>query len=126
MLQSNTSPLRDLKFSSEYIDFGFTNHSSLSEDRQITLHNKYPFPVRVDWTLLPVVDKKTGIECRNPFNVKPAQVEISANTNYVFNVDFAPFEPDGYFFQMAQCFVNLMNGNEFRTKTLAPPKPVSE
>ena len=44
----------------------------------------------------------------------------------MFNVDFAPLEPDGYFFQMAQCFVHLINGNEFKTKTLAPPKPASE
>ena len=126
MLQSNTSELKDLKFSAEYIDFGFTLHGSLSEDRQITIHNKFPFPVRVDWTLLPVIDKKTGNECKNPFNVKPAQVEIEANTNFVFNVDFAPFEPDGYFFQIAQCFVHLINGNEFKTKTLAPPKHASE
>lgn len=33
MLQSNTAELRDLKFSNEYIDFGFTLNGSLSEDR---------------------------------------------------------------------------------------------
>jgi hypothetical protein len=98
MLQSNTAEMRDLKFSNEYIDFGFTLHGSLSEDRQLTLYNKYPFPVKVDWALLPVIDKKTGKECKNPFNVKPAQTEIAANCNFVFEVDFAPFEPDGYFF----------------------------
>ena len=101
MLQSNTSELRDLRFSNEFVDFGFTHHGTLSEDRQITLNNKFPFPVRVDWTLLPVIDKKTGKECKNPFNIKPAQVEVPANSNFVFAVDFAPYEPDGYFFQMA-------------------------
>lgn len=98
MLQSITSETRDLKFSNEFLDFGFTLHGSLSESRQIALYNKYPFPVKVDWALLPVIDKKTGKECKNPFNVKPSQVEISANGNFVFDVDFAPFEPDGYFF----------------------------
>lgn len=33
MLQSNTSELRDLKFSNEYIDFGFAHHGALSVDR---------------------------------------------------------------------------------------------
>jgi hypothetical protein len=47
---------------------------------------------------LPVIDKKTGKECKNPFNVRPAQTEIAANGAYVFYVEFAPFEPDGYFF----------------------------
>jgi hypothetical protein len=37
MLQSNASESRDLKFSNEYMDFGFTLHGSLSESRQLTL-----------------------------------------------------------------------------------------
>lgn len=99
-----------MKFANEYIDFGFTHYGNISEDRQVSLHNKFPFPIRVDWTLLPVVDK-TGKEVKNPFNLKPAQAEIPANSNFVFEADFAPFEPDGYFFQIAQCFVHLLNGN---------------
>lgn len=71
MMQSNTSDLRDLKFANEYVDFGFTHYGTISEDRQVTLYNKFPFPIRVDWTLLPVVDKN-GKEVKNPFNLKPA------------------------------------------------------
>lgn len=37
MLQSNTSELKDLKFSNEFLDFGFTLHGSISDDREFTL-----------------------------------------------------------------------------------------
>jgi len=37
----------------------------------------------------------------------------------VFNVDFAPYEVDSYFFQIVQCFVTLKNGNHSRMKELA-------
>ena len=48
---------------------------------------------------------------KNPFKVTPERQEIDANDTFVFNVDFAPFEPDSYFFQIAQCFLTLLNGN---------------
>jgi len=76
------------------------------------------FPVRVDWTLLEVMNKTTGKLVRNPFNVQPATQEIAAKSSAQFNVDFCPYEPDQYFFQLAQCFVHLLNGNEFKTKQL--------
>ena len=76
------------------------------------------FPVRVDWTLLEVMNKTTGKLVRNPFNVQPATQEIAAQSSAQFNVDFCPYEPDQYFFQLAQCFVHLLNGNEFKTKQL--------
>jgi|Transcript_39342 hypothetical protein len=56
---------------------------------------------------------------KNPFKVIPAQKEIPANSTFVFNVDFAPYEPDSYFFQIAQCFVTLQNGNHDKMKQLA-------
>jgi hypothetical protein len=74
--------------------------------------------VRVDWTLLEVMNKTTGKLVRNPFNVTPATQEIAAQSSAQFNVDFGPYEPDSYFFQIAQCFVHLLNGNEFKTKQL--------
>jgi hypothetical protein len=73
MLQSSAADLKDLKFSSDYVDFGFTLHGSLSESKQLILYNKFPFSVRIDWALLPVIDKKTGKEIKNPFNVRPIQ-----------------------------------------------------
>jgi hypothetical protein len=98
MLQSSQSDLKDIQFSNEVVDFGFTDHGRLSESKQLTVQNKFAYPVRIDWALLPVIDKTTGKEFKNPFNVRPAQQEIPANSNFVFEVDFAPYEPDSYFF----------------------------
>ena len=36
----------------------------------------------------------------------------------IFNVEFAPFEPDQYFFQVGQCFVTLNNGANSKNKRL--------
>lgn len=118
MLQGFTSGKKDLSLSVETIDFGFTEKGRLSEAKQLTLTNKLSFPVKVEWALLPVLDKATGKVVRNPFNVVPAELEIEANSTGVFNVDFAPYEPDSYFFQVAQCFVHLLNGGQFKTKKL--------
>ena len=64
------------------------------------------------------MNKTTNQLVKNPFKVTPAQQEIEANSEFVFNVDFAPFEPDSYFFQLAQCFVTLQNGNHGKMKQL--------
>lgn len=66
-----------------------------------------------------MLDKTTKTFVKNPFKVLPAQQDIAANSTFVFNVDFAPYEPDSYFFQIAQCFVTLQNGNHQKMKQLA-------
>jgi hypothetical protein len=45
-----------------------------------------------------VMDQTTGKYVKNPFNISPAQQEIAAKSSFQFNVEFAPFEPDSYFF----------------------------
>ena len=90
--------MKELKFSSDSIDFAFTESGRLSESRQITLENKFGFPVEVNWALLPVFNKSTGQFVKNPFNVVPEKQEIEAHSCFTFNVDFAPYEPDSYFF----------------------------
>jgi len=35
---------------------------------------------------------------KNPFRVNPACAEIPAGEYRVFNAEFAPYEPDSYFF----------------------------
>ena len=35
-----------------------------------------------------------------------------------FQCEFCPFEPDQYFFQVAQCFVTLVNGGLSKNKRL--------
>ena len=91
----------------------------MSDSRPLTLENKHSFPVHVDWTLLKVLNKTTGKFVKNPFNVVPASFEIPAQSSAVFNVDFAPYEPDSYFFQVAQAFVTLLNGRQHKTKKLS-------
>ena len=98
MLLSSAAQNRELRLSDESISFGFTENSRISESRQLTLENKFNFPIKIDWTLLPVLNKTTGQFVKNPFKVLPAQKEIGANQSFVFNTDFAPYEPDSYFF----------------------------
>ena len=111
MLLASSADNREIKFSSDVVEFGFTEHGRLSESKQVSLENKFGFPVKVEWTLLTVLNKTTGKWVKNPFNVTPAVMEVPAKGSAVFNVDFAPYEPDSYFFQLAQCFVTLLNGN---------------
>ena len=98
MLLASSAPNRDIRLSEESVNFNFTESGRLSESRMLTLENKFNFPISVDWTLLPVLDKTTNQFVPNPFKVLPAQQEISPNSTFAFNVDFAPYEPDSYFF----------------------------
>lgn len=84
--------------SAESLDFQFTHAGRISEPKAISINNKYCFPVRVDWTLLEVFNQTSGKYVKNPFNVSPAQQEIGAKSSFQFNVEFAPYEPDSYFF----------------------------
>lgn len=102
---------RDLRLKEEYIDFGFTEFGRVSENKSLTLENKYPFEINVSWVLLKIVNATTGQAIDNPFKVSPALAVIPPNSSFQFNVRFAPHIPDSYFFQIAQCFVHLMNGN---------------
>ena len=85
-------------FSEDFLDFAFTESGRLSESKQLTLKNKYNFPIQVDWTLMPVYDKATGKFVENPFKVSPKKEEIPANGTCSFHVEFAPYEPSSYFF----------------------------
>lgn len=101
MLHDSSAASREIRLSEGSINFNFTENGRLSESRQLTLENKFSFPISVDWTLLPVLNKTTNQFVKNPFKVLPAQAEVGPNSNFIFNVDFAPYEPDSYFFQIA-------------------------
>jgi hypothetical protein len=118
MLLNSAAATRDIRFSADSIDFAFTESGRLSEARQLVLENKFGFPVKVDWTLMDVFDGTANKLVSNPFKVSPECQEIPANSTFVFNVEFAPYESSSYFFQLAQCFVYLINGNSFKTKKL--------
>ena len=115
---SSAAKSREIRLSEEHINFNFTENGRISEGRHLTLENNFGFPILVDWNLLQVLDKTTGRFVKNPFKVVPAQHEIGANSNFVFSVEFAPYEPDSYFFQIAQCFITLQNGNHNKMKQL--------
>ena len=119
MLLGSAAATRELRLSDEAINFNFTENGRLSESRQLTLENKFGFPISVDWTLLPVLNSTTQNFVKNPFKVSPAKQEVGPNSTFVFNVDFAPYEVDSYFFQIAQCFITLKNGNHSKMKELA-------
>ena len=87
-----------MRFEEDTVDFGFTENGRVSESKTIILNNQFNFPVLIDWALLPVLNKTTGQFVKNPFNVTPERHEIEANSSFTFNVDFAPYEPDSYFF----------------------------
>ena len=72
MFNSITDEKRDIKFSTEFVDFNFTHVGRISEQRTITLKNKFPFPIDVDWALLNVYNKVTEKWVKNPFQVRPA------------------------------------------------------
>jgi hypothetical protein len=119
MFLEQTAETRDLKLREEYIDFGFTEFGRVSENKTLTLENKFPFDISVSWVLLKIVNPVSGLPIENPFKVLPAQATVPANTNFQFNVRFAPHVPDSYFFQIAQCFVQMLNGSGSKNKRVS-------
>lgn len=98
MFIDTTAESRDVRANVDFLDFNFAEAGRISESRQITLHNKFPFPVQVDWALLKVMNTTTGQWVKNPFRVSPSEARIEANSDMPFSVDFAPYVPDQYFF----------------------------
>ena len=45
MFLEMTSDNRDLKLREDFLDFGFTECTRISENKQITIDNKFPFEV---------------------------------------------------------------------------------
>lgn len=70
----------------------------MSEGQEVTIDNKFPFEVTVSWVLLPVTSSTTGQIFENPFRFSPQSSMVPANGSFTFQVRFAPFEPDSYFF----------------------------
>jgi len=52
MFLEMSSENRDLRLKDEFLDFSFTECGRLSEGKIITLDNKYPFEVNINWGLL--------------------------------------------------------------------------
>ena len=52
MLIDWTSEDRELSINTNFIDFGFADSGRFSDSKQLTLRNKFPFPVQASWSLL--------------------------------------------------------------------------
>lgn len=55
----------------------------------------------------------------------PCDQEIPPNETFAFSADFSPYEPDSYFFQIAQGFISLLNGASNKNKKLLAATSVS-
>ena len=62
------------------------------------MQNKHPFAIEVNWELLEVMNRTTGQWVKNPFRIRPNNAKVEAGCQMVFQVEFAPYEPDQYFF----------------------------
>lgn len=71
MFLEQTSDNRDIKLREDFIDFGFTECTRVSEGRQITIDNKFPFEVQVNWVLLKLYNTTTNAIVDNPFRITP-------------------------------------------------------
>jgi len=112
------STSRELRVSQDFVDFAFAESGRISEAKQITVYNKYPFAVDVNWALLNVLNHTTGQWVKNPYRVRPENAKVEADSQMDFDVEFAPYEPDQYFFQVAQCFIQPNNGALSKNKRL--------
>lgn len=113
-----TNHQRDVRFNQDFIDFAFAESGRISESKSLTIENNQPFSINVNWALLNVLNKTTGQWVKNPFRIRPETATIDPNSNMSFQVEFAPYEPDQYFFQSAQCFVSLNNGGTSKNKRI--------
>lgn len=71
MFLESTSDNRDVKLREDFIDFSFTECGRLSESKIVTLDNKFPFEIKVNWVLLQTISSN-GEVVENPFKVTPA------------------------------------------------------
>jgi len=118
MFSDVTSTQRDVILSADFIDFAFGQTGRFSESKQLSVENKFPFSIEVNWALLNVLNKTTDQWVKNPFRIRPERQVIEPKSSFNFNVEFGPYEPDQYFFQIAQCFIQLNNGAISKNKRI--------
>lgn len=54
------SDRRDVRVIEDFLDFNFAEFGRLSETKNLTVLNSFPFDINVNWVLLKVENKKTG------------------------------------------------------------------
>lgn len=98
MFLNITDEKQEIKFSSDFYDFNFTHVGRISEQRSLSVKNKFSFPIDINWALLNVFNRVTEKWVKNPFKVRPETQRVEANSSFEFTAEFCPFEPDQYFF----------------------------
>lgn len=93
-----TSEDRDIRLNQDFIDFNFTHVGRISDSKNLTIYNKFPYPIEVNWALLKVYNKTADSWVKNPFKVRPEVQRIEASSQFNFTAEFCPYEPDQYFF----------------------------
>ena len=54
-----TNEKREIRLSMDFLDFNFAESGRFSESKHLTVTNKYPFSVDVNWALLNVLNQTT-------------------------------------------------------------------
>jgi len=98
MFADITGEDRDLRLNQDFLDFNFTHVGRASDSKDLTIHNKFPFSVEVNWALLKVYNKTNNQWVSNPFKIRPEQQRVEAKSSFSFQAEFVPYEPDQYFF----------------------------
>jgi len=52
LLQDAASEMKEIKMNTAFIDFSFSESGRLSDPKALTMENKFPFEVQVNWELL--------------------------------------------------------------------------
>ena len=52
LLQDAASEMKEIKMNTAFIDFSFSESGRLSDPKALTMVNKFPFEVQVNWELL--------------------------------------------------------------------------
>ena len=78
MFVESTSNLRDIRTTQDFFDFQFTDSGRISESKTLTMQNKHPFAIEVNWELLEVMNRTTGQWVKNPFRIRPNNAKVEA------------------------------------------------
>jgi hypothetical protein len=94
MFNDITAENRDLRLSADFLDFAFAHVGRASQSQQLIFTNKFAFPVEVNWTLLNVYNRTSEKWVKNPFKIRPECQVVDANSEFNFQAEFCPFDPD--------------------------------
>ncbi|KAL4441714.1 hypothetical protein ABPG74_008711 [Tetrahymena malaccensis] len=97
---SQTSGTRLIRISEEFLDFGYQELMTLSQDRVVTIFNNINSKITVFWTIL---KKNNSLDnSLSVFSVQPETASIKPNSRADFKISFRPIKNSSYFFQDLQ------------------------